>query len=106
MNIHDANTSAPSRGGLIIYGPQGCGKTFYAPALEAYFGCQRFEDAPVSVYREVMYLGGVARLTVRNMLMLTHLAPPEQLGDCRRILHLRDAMRLAGIPTHGKAVGL
>lgn len=106
MNINDTNITAMSAGSVIVYGPRGCGKTFHAPALAKFFGCSSYSDAPVSLYRDLQTPGGLARFKARGVLMLTHLAPPDELSGSRRILHLRDALRLAGIPTHGKAVDL
>lgn len=88
---------------VIVYGPQGSGKSFHAEALRAFFGCTAVEEDTADIYRQISSPGAAAEFKARNVLVLTHIAPPESLIDNRRILHIRDALRVAGLVSSTKA---
>lgn len=78
---------------VIVYGPQGCGKTKNAEALRTLFKCDRVIDDgknpyPKSNKQDEKFKAG-------NDLFLTCEEPPARcLGAERRIMSYENAMRL------------
>jgi len=98
MNVNaPATPSGRAGASVIIYGPQGCGKGYYAEDLRKFFGCVSVEEETPQIYRKLANPAWVAEFKRRNVLLLTTIAPPEGLVDDRRILHFKDAMRIAGL---------
>lgn len=100
MNLREP--PAATAASVIVYGPQGSGKSKHAAELARFFGLRTVEDDEgADLYRRLLAdQFALGRFKARGVLALTHVAPPAELVDDRRILHIRDALRLAGITTH------
>lgn len=72
---------------VIIYGPQGCGKTVNAQRLMRHFGLREVVDESPELTRSV---------APRGVLVLTCYSPPPSLSLGLRVLPFAEAMRLAG----------
>lgn len=78
---------------VIVYGPQGCGKTRNAETLRVLFKCDKVVDDgrdpyPKSTKQDTKFKAG-------NDLFLTCEEPPTRcLGAERRIMSFENAMRL------------
>lgn len=102
MPIPSVNPTPPAAPAtsVIVYGPQGSGKSFHAAALARHFGLAKIEDdETAAVYHQLKTIGGAAAFKARGVLVLTSIAPPDELADERRILHIRDALRIANLST-------
>ncbi len=66
---------------IVIYGPQGCGKTQHAQALATHFSCLFIADE----------WDGVQPLP-DGVLALTNVNPPENPTDTARWISFSDAM--------------
>lgn len=76
---------------VIVYGPQGCGKSRHAEALARHFGCRHIVDQAADPYPRTKMQA--VRFKLGNTLFLTHMAPPYPIDACdRRILHFDKAM--------------
>ncbi|HYE39912.1 MAG TPA: hypothetical protein VEB23_08270 [Ramlibacter sp.] len=77
---------------IVIYGPQGCGKTLNGDKLARYFGLQRVVD-------DGLDLGGHVRVPASGALVLTN--DPEELRRRApagvRFIAFAQACRMAGI---------
>lgn len=88
---------------IIVYGPQGSGKSRHAEALRKHFKLSRVIEADENLQdldKRLHTKGGPAAIKRLNALILTsdmQLAGAEQIR--RRILSIDEAKRQAGIPT-------
>jgi replication-associated recombination protein RarA len=80
---------------VIVYGPQGCGKTTHAPAMAKHFG--------LSAVVEIDQLSR-SKIKPTNHLYLTLDRPSWADADDRRIIPFAEAMRQAGIRAPQEAV--
>lgn len=76
---------------IIIYGPQGCGKSRHAEALARHFGCRHIVDGIIDPYPRTRV--DAERLKLGDTLILTQTPPPYPIdASDRRILHFDRAM--------------
>lgn len=81
---------------VILYGPQGCGKTIHAPRIAAYFKLERIVDeseqgvSPGSVY--LLPLAGLQRFAAGRKLYLTCEEPPPDLLGSSRVVSIAMAL--------------
>lgn len=76
------NTAAPRA--VLVYGPQGCGKTTNAERLRRHFGCTSVQD-------DGLYLDGPQHKIVDGALHLTSKQPVTEIPDVR-VLSFAEAM--------------
>ncbi len=72
---------------VIVYGPQGCGKTTHAHELAGHFGVTNIVDDALDGQR----------LEVTDHLYLMQERPAWADDSCRRVFPFDQACRLAGI---------
>jgi hypothetical protein len=86
---------------MIIYGPQGCGKTQHGEALRKHFGLQHViesDDRPDVFGRSLYTPKNLVKFKqASGVLILTSQAPPADLLDGRRIMSFESAMAAAGL---------
>lgn len=99
---------------IIVYGPQGCGKTFHAQKLAEFFGCSQVVDFgegrrhPIEegrLYSEFFSSCIGAQIQMMNALIITNLEPPAELVDranrSRRVYPLAAALGMANAAQEG-----
>lgn len=95
---------------VIVYGPQGIGKTKHAKKLAAHFKCDRvvedgYDDTfSRGIWRSLNSPAQLARFKRLNVLVITNESPPERLDEeaSRRVLPFHQAMHIAGITPTGR----
>lgn len=85
---------------VIVYGPQGCGKSLNAEKLRRAFGCDHVVDdaEAADVYSGLTGTPAEAvSFKMRSTLYLVHEPPPDSMAllDRRRVLPFAEAMQLA-----------
>jgi len=83
---------------IVIYGPQGCGKTRHAERLRQFYKLERVieqlsPESPPDIWASLSNLEQAAQMKAKNALYITDEAPPEQLQGNRRVIAFEDAMR-------------
>ena len=78
---------------VIVYGPQGCGKSTHAELLREHFGMQRVVDDAADPYPKTKL--AAMRFKAGDTLYLTNQGPPYPIDahTDRRIHHFDQAMR-------------
>lgn len=81
---------------VIVYGPQGCGKTRHAEALAAHYGLRKIVDSEGMLDQDAM------RHRVDALILVQASTPPEfdagALASLYRIVSFENACAEAGIP--------
>lgn len=80
--VPSEHTPAPRA--VLVYGPQGCGKTTNAERLRRHFGCATVQD-------DGLHLHGPQRKIVDGALHLTTERPANEVPDVR-VLSFAEAM--------------
>lgn len=83
---------------VIVYGPQGSGKTINRRVLAARFGCEAIVDDWTPVRR-------MSRGALHLTCVSPHCIPRRQLASAHLVIDIRTALRLLGdrMPSPGRA---
>lgn len=90
---------------IVIYGPQGSGKTRHAEQLRKFFsmtkvidlGCGCEDHEALRIYERLMRPAYAHAFEKGSLLILTNEGPPDRLVNTRHVLHIDQALRQAGL---------
>lgn len=97
---------------IVVFGPQGCGKSLHAEQLRQHFKCRTIIDDDFSPGVRRIYAAlisgdqeALAREKSKGVLYLTNEPPPPgvDLSHTRRVIPYACAAKMAGISSGGAA---